>query len=278
MNLNPIGIFDSGIGGLTVLKEIHRQIPGENLIYFGDTARVPYGIKSAETVRRFSLEIADYLVRHDIKMLVVACNTASAAALNSLRESLPIPVVGVLMPGAYAASRATHTGRIGVIGTESTVASGAYDRLIRNIRPGAEIFALPCPLFVPLVEEGRLTGEITALVAKEYLAPLKDKEIDTLVLGCTHYPLLKPVIGGVMGSSVALIDSADETAREVMRVLTKNALLNPGDRGRPAGERESRSGATGFIKYFVTDAPERFKAIGERFLGYEIPQVEKAEL
>ncbi|MHB8174150.1 MAG: glutamate racemase [Nitrospirota bacterium] len=261
---NPIGIFDSGIGGLTVLKEIHRQIPGENLIYFGDTARVPYGIKSAETVRRFSKEIADYLVRHDIKMLVVACNTATAAALNSLRESLPIPVVGVLMPGAYAASRATKTGRVGVIGTESTVASGAYDRLIRNIRPGTEIFALPCPLFVPLVEEGRLTGEITALIAREYLSPLKDKEIDTLVLGCTHYPLLKPAIGDVMGRFVTLIDSAHETAQEVRRALNKNGLLSPGD--------------DGFIEYHVTDAPERFKAIGERFLGYGIPEVEKAEL
>ncbi len=149
---------------------------------------MPYGIKSAETVRRFSKEIADYLVRQNIKMLVIACNTATAAALNTLRESLPIPVVGVLMPGAYAASRATKTGRVGVIGTESTVASGAYERLIRNIRPGTEIFAASCPLFVPLVEEGRLTGEITALVAKEYLLPLKEKDIDTLVLGCTHYP------------------------------------------------------------------------------------------
>lgn len=262
---NPIGIFDSGIGGLTVLKEIRHHIPGENLIYFGDTARVPYGIKSAETVRRFSKEIADYLVRLDIKMLVVACNTATAAALNALRESLPIPVVGVLMPGAYAASRATKTGRVGVIGTESTVASGAYERLIRNIRPGTEIFAASCPLFVPLVEEGRLTGEITALVAKEYLSPLKEKDIDTLVLGCTHYPLLKSVIGEVMGEKATLIDSAHETAQEVRRVLGKNGL-------------ENGPGGDGYIRYFVTDAPERFKAVGERFLGYDIPEVEKAEL
>ncbi len=272
MTTHPIGIFDSGIGGLTVLKEIRRQIPGENLIYFGDEARFPYGIKSAGTVRRFSGEVAEYLMRQGIKMLVVACNTATAAALNSLREDLPIPVIGVLMPGAYAAARATKTGRVGVIGTEGTISSGVYSKLIKNIRPGTEISALPCPLFVPLVEEGRLSGEIASLVAKEYLAPLKGRKIDTLVLGCTHYPLLKPVIGSVMGPSVTLIDSADETAREVKRVLTKNGLLNPG------GEKKSRSLPTGFIRYCVTDAPERFKTIGERFLGYDIPEVEKAEL
>ncbi len=261
----PIGIFDSGIGGLTVLKEIRHHIPDENLIYFGDEARFPYGIKSAETVTRFSHEIADYLLGMDIKMLVVACNTATACALGSLRERLPIPVIGVLMPGAYAASRATVTGRIGVIGTEGTVSSGVYARLIRNIRPGTEVFARACPLFVPLVEEGRLSGDITRLAAEEYLAPLKEEDIDTLVLGCTHYPLLKQVIGQVMGSSVVLVDSAHETAQEVKRVLAKKDIAT-----LPGGEAATR--------YFVTDAPERFKAIGERFLGYEIRTVEKVEL
>ncbi|MGA2193175.1 MAG: glutamate racemase [Nitrospirota bacterium] len=265
MTTNPIGVFDSGIGGLTVLKEIHHHLPGEDIIYFGDTARVPYGIKSAETVQRFSHEVADYLTAKDIKMLVVACNTASAAALTSLRESLPIPVIGVLMPGAYAATRATKTGKIGVIGTEGTVNSGAYPRLIRNIRPDASVVSRACPLFVPLVEEGRLSGEITTLAANEYLAALKGEGIDTLVLGCTHYPLIKPVIGEVMGPEVTLIDSAHETAQEVGRVLKKTGLLNGSD--RPAS-----------ISYYVTDAPERFKTVGERFLGYSIGSVHKAEL
>jgi len=261
----PIGIFDSGIGGLTVLKAVKKRLPKENILYFGDTARVPYGIKSAETVTRFSLEIAEYLTGLGIKMLVVACNTASSCALGELRAKLDIPVVGVLMPGAYAAVRETVTGRVGVIGTEGTVASGAYARLINNIRPGSEVFAKACPLFVPLVEEGRLTGQITRLAAEEYLASLKDKDVDTLVLGCTHYPLLKDVIGDVMGTGVTLIDSACETASEVERVLAKHGLLNTSD--LPSTTR-----------YMVTDAPQRFKEIGERFLGYEIPVVDKAEL
>jgi len=263
---HPIGIFDSGIGGLTVLKAIRERLPDENALYLGDTARVPYGIKSKETVTRFSFEIADYLVGQGIKMLVVACNTASAAALSSLREKLDLPVVGVLMPGAYAASRATKTGRIGVIGTEATISSGAYARLLKNIRPGTEVFAAACPLFVPLVEEGRLSGNITRLIVEDYLAPLKAKDVDTLVLGCTHYPLLKDVIAEVMGPGVSLIDSASETANEVERVLSKKGLL-------------SGSGTPGSTRCFVTDAPERFKAIGERFLGCcELPAVEKVEL
>ena len=261
----PIGVFDSGIGGLTVLKEIKYHLPKENIVYFGDTARVPYGIKSGETVTRFSHEVAGFLMRQDIKMLVVACNTASSVALTSLRERLEVPVIGVLMPGAYAAVRATRNGRVGIIGTEGTVNSGAYARLIRNIRPGTEVFARPCPLFVPMVEEGRLGGEIAVLAAKEYLAPLKAEGVDTLVLGCTHYPLLKPVIAEVMGPGVALIDSAHETAQEVDRVLAKKGLGN-----------DSQAPST--TRYFVTDAPERFKAVGERFLGYDIPGVLKAEL
>jgi len=260
----PIGVFDSGIGGLTVLKEIRARLPKEDAIYFGDTARVPYGIKSAETVTRFSFEIADYLTGFGIKMLVVACNTASAMALGSLREKLDIPVVGVLMPGAYAATRATVTGRVGVIGTEGTIGSGSYPRLIDNIRPGTTVFAKACPLFVPLVEEGRLSGRVTSLVAEEYLADIISHDVDTLVLGCTHYPLLKDVIGGVMGPDVTLIDSAYETAAEVERVLAKNALHNP------SGGKVS--------DYLVTDAPERFGTLAGRFLGHEIPGVRKVEL
>lgn len=261
----PIGIFDSGIGGLTVLKEIRRHLPGESLIYFGDEARFPYGIKSAETVTRFSREIAAYLAGQGIKALVVACNTAASVALGSLRDSLDMPVIGVLMPGAYAASRATRSGRVGIIGTEGTVSSGVYARLIGNIRPGTEVFARPCPLFVPLVEEGRTEGEITRLAASEYLSPLKAEGVDTLVLGCTHCPLLKGVIASVMGPEVALIDSAHETAHEVRRVLEKLNLNN-------------QLGGTAYMRYLVTDAPARFKAIGERFLGCDIPAVEKVEL
>lgn len=261
----PIGIFDSGIGGLTVLKAVKERLPGEDIIYFGDTARVPYGIKSAETVTRFSFEIAEYLTGFGIKMLVVACNTASSVALGALREKLDVPVVGVLMPGAYAASRVTVTGRVGVIGTEGTVASGAYARLIGNIRPGAEVFARACPLFVPMVEEGRLSGQIPELAAKEYLAPLIEMGVDTLVLGCTHYPLLRDVIGKVMGHGVTLIDSGSETAKEVERVLDKNSMLNA-SQGPPD------------TRYMVTDAPVRFRELGERFLGYSIPEVHKAEL
>ncbi len=264
-NQKPIGVFDSGIGGLTVLKEIRARLPRENTIYFGDEARFPYGIKSAETVTRFSFEIAYYLVNMDIKMLVVACNTATACALASLRERLPIPVIGVLMPGAYAATRATTTGRVGIIGTEGTVNSGVYAKLIRNIRPGTDVFAKACPLFVPLVEEGRLSGKITRLVAEEYLEEVKRQDVDTLVLGCTHYPLLKDVVGEVMGPEVRLIDSAYETAAEVERVLDKHSLMNT-----------SKGQAT--TEYLVTDAPGRFGELGGRFLGHEIPHVELVEL
>jgi glutamate racemase len=261
----PIGVFDSGIGGLTVLREIKVHLPKENIVYFGDTARVPYGIKSAETVTRFSHEIADYLVRAGVKMLVVACNTASSAALTSLRAKLDIPVVGVLMPGAYAATRATKTGKIGIIGTEGTINSGSYARLVKNIRPGTEVIGQACPLFVPLVEEGRLAGEVTTLVASEYLAPMKAHGVDTLVLGCTHYPLLKGVIGSIMGPGVKLIDSAHETALEVERVLGKSGMMNSSD--------DEAS-----VRCFVTDAPERFKAVGEQFLEFNIPVVEKVQL
>jgi len=262
---NPIGVFDSGLGGLTVLKEIRNRLPGENIVYFGDTARVPYGIKSADTVRRFSFEIAEYLTGFGIKMLVVACNTASAVALARLRESFDIPVVGVLMPGSYAAARVTKTGIVGVIGTEGTVASGSYERLINNIRPGTTVYGRACPLFVPMVEEGRLSGEIATLAAREYLATLIEKGVDTLVLGCTHYPLLKDVVGSVMGPLVSLIDSAHETACEVERVLSKRGILNT-------------SGGPGSTRYLVTDAPVRFGEIGGRFLGHDIPDVELVEL
>jgi len=208
----PIGVFDSGIGGLTVVHELIRQLPHESIVYFGDTARVPYGPKSPDTVRRYSREIAAYLTEQGVKAIVVACNTATAHALGTLRGELALPVVGVVEPGARAAVAATRTGRIGVIGTVGTIKSGAYERAICALSPTAQVVARACPLFVPLVEEGWVDHEATRLVAETYLEPLVKANVDTLVLGCTHYPLLKPLLRQVMGPDIRLIDSAEETA------------------------------------------------------------------
>ncbi len=249
-----IGIFDSGIGGLTVAREVIAKLPHENIIYLGDTARVPYGIRSPETVTRYSFENTQFLLKQEIKVLVVACNTASAVSLAAVKKEFPMPVIGVLEPGARAAVSATKTRRIGVIGTEATIGSGAYERAIRSLDPGAEFFGLACPLFVPLAEEGWTENEVAELVGSIYLGPLREKRIDTLVLGCTHYPLLKTVIGKIMGPGVALIDSAVETAAEVAGVLEK---LNWVRKGPGPGTR----------KYFVTDSPARFERIGKRFLS-----------
>src|SRR5690625_1506125 len=193
----PIGIFDSGVGGLTVVGELSRRLPAEELIYFGDTARVPYGPKSPETVYRYATEATDFLISRGVKLIVIACNTATAHALNRLVERLPIPIVGVIEPGARAAVRATRSGRIGVIGTVGTIRSGAYDREVRRLLPRAQVFAQPCPLFVPFVEEGWGTREVAKLVAEEYLRPIREVDIDVLVLGCTHYPILRPILAEV---------------------------------------------------------------------------------
>ncbi|HEX9021864.1 MAG TPA: glutamate racemase [Nitrospirota bacterium] len=248
-----IGIFDSGIGGLTVLKEIVAGLPDEDIIYLGDTARVPYGIRSAETVTRYSFENTRFLLSQEIKMLVVACNTASAVSLESVKREFPLPVIGVLEPGARAAVAATKTRNVGVIGTEATIGSGAYEKAIRKLAPEVDVHSLACPLFVPLVEEGWINNDVAALVAEKYLAPLRGTAIDTLVLGCTHYPLLKEVISGVIGSGITLIDSATETAKEVADVLEKLKWKG----GRGGGKR----------KYYVTDTPARFEKIGKLFLG-----------
>ena len=221
----PIGVFDSGIGGLTVVHELMRQLPHESIIYFGDTARVPYGPKSPDTVRRYSREITHWLQEQGVKAIVIACNTATAHALPVLRAELPVPVVGVVGPGARAAVDATERGSIGVIGTMGTINSGAYERAIRDATPDATITTRACPLFVPLVEEGWLEHEATRLVAKEYLSPMAAANVDTLVLGCTHYPLLNPLIAEVLGPDVRLIDSAEETAAETRRVLEEEGLL-----------------------------------------------------
>lgn len=257
----PIGVFDSGIGGLTVARELMRQLPGESIIYFGDTARVPYGPKSPDTVRRYSREIASYLRERGVKALVVACNTATAHALTTLQAEETMPVIGVVDPGARAAVAATRGGTIGVIGTVGTIRSGAYERAIRALRPDAKIIARACPLFVPLVEEGWLEHAATRLVADEYLAEFARDDVDTLVLGCTHYPLLKPLIAEVLGPEVALIDSAEQTAAEARRTLEARGLL--------AG-----SAASPHRRYVASDAPDQFLRMAERFLGAPIDGVE----
>jgi len=262
---SPIGIFDSGIGGLTVLKEIYEKLPHENTIYLGDTARVPYGIRSAETVTRYSFENSRFLSAKQIKILVIACNTASSISLDAVRESFSVPVVGVIEPGAKAAVAATRNKKVGVIGTEATVNSNSYTRAIQGIDSSIDVFSIPCPLFVPIVEEGWTEGQITEMVAERYLSAIREKGIDTLVLGCTHYPLLKPVLSKIMGNGVRLIDSAIETAREIRDKLVSLSLLNS-------------SSELVTHEFYVTDSPQKFLSVGERFLGRKIEHIEKTKL
>ena len=260
---DAIGIFDSGVGGLTVLHALLEALPHEDLVYLGDTGRYPYGTKSAETVTRYSIENVDFLIAKGIKLLVVACNTASSVALDALAARYPVPVVGVIEPGARAAAARTRNGRVGVIGTEATIASGAYTTALRAVKPGLEIYTRPCPLLVALAEEGWVEGPIPQSVVETYLATLQKSGIDTLVLGCTHYPLLKAVIAGVMGERVALVDSAEETARAVAALLAARGLA-----------RRRGAGSTSF---FVTDVPDRFIRIGQRFLGARLESAVRLE-
>ncbi len=261
----PIGIFDSGVGGLTVFHEVMKRLPEEDLIYFGDTARVPYGIKSAETVTRYSMEITRFLMGQEIKLLIVACNTASSVAIPALQSAFTIPVLGVLLPGARAAVRYSTRRRIGVIGTEATIGSSAYVAAIRDLDTRIDVHTQACPLFVPLAEEGWGGHPIAGAVAREYLEGLSRTGVDTVVLGCTHYPLLKGAIGKIMGEAVTLVDSALETATEVQSLLLDRRLART-DNAEP------------LRKYFVTDAPERFRKVGERFLQHPLPNVEKVTL
>ncbi len=261
---SAIGIFDSGIGGLTVLKEVSRILPHENIIYLGDTARVPYGIRSPETVTRYSFECTGFLLKQNIKLLVVACNTVSAISLQRIRESVSIPVIGVIQPGARAAVSSTKNKKIGIIGTETTIKSNAYVNAIKSLDRSIEVFGLPCPLFVPLVEEGWTDGAIAQLVAEKYLKGIADKGADTLVLGCTHYPLLRAVIQDVM-RGVHLIDSAVETAKVVRDML-------------PSADHTGSAGMTRTRRFFVTDSPGKFIAVGGSFLQEEIKNIEKIEL
>ncbi len=259
----PIGIFDSGVGGLTVVKEIVKQLPLEHVHYLGDTARVPYGGRSPETVIRYSLENARFLMSKGVKIIVVACNTSSAVSLDALREQFPVPVVGVVEPGARAAVNTTKSKKVAVIGTETTIQSRSYNAAIQALESSIEVSGLACPLFVPLIEEGWTEGDIVTLIAEKYLSTLKSDGVDALVLGCTHYPMIKHVIANIV--SIPLIDSAVETAKEVKRVLQEKGLLN-------SGEREV------VRKYFVTDSPEKFARTGETFLDHSISHISKISL
>ncbi len=260
----PIGVFDSGVGGLTVLRALMERLPSESTLYLGDTARVPYGTKSAEVVTRYSLANARFLIERGIKLLVVACNTASAVGLDALRAELKIPVLGVIEPGALSAAARTRSKRVGVIGTPGTIKSGAYQRALENTVPGASIRVRACPLFVPLAEEGWTRGDVPALVARDYLAELSQADVDTLILGCTHYPLLRDVIGEVMGPNVALVDSAEACAAAVASELEARGELS--------------TGRTPEHAFFVTDVPDRFIEVGARFLGRPILKAEQVDI
>jgi len=260
-----IGVFDSGIGGLTVAHEIMMRLPNEDIVYLGDTARLPYGTKSPETVLRFSRENLAFLKRKNVKIIVIACNTASSVALPKLLGEERMPLVGVLLPGARAAARATKTKRVGIIGTTATIRSGGYEDALWELEPSIKIWSRACPLFVPLVEEGWHEDEITYLTAKRYLDPMADFGADSLVLGCTHYPLIREVISRVVGDGVTLVDSAHETAAEVERVLAQGNLRS--DLDRP-----------GKITTYVTDIPYLFKEVGERFLRRPMERVERVDL
>ncbi|MDD5437366.1 MAG: glutamate racemase [Candidatus Omnitrophica bacterium] len=259
----PIGIFDSGVGGLTVVGKIQELLPNEDLIYFGDTARVPYGTKSEETVTKFSVENIEFLMTHNVKLVIVACNTASSLSLDFLKRCFRVPIIGVIEPGAREAVSVTRNNRIGVIGTNATISSGAYEKAIKRLNPRYSVFPQACPLFVPLVEEGWADNKVTKAVTEIYLEPVRKRSVDTLILGCTHYPILKKILGRVMGKDVVLVDSAREVAKEAREILDAGGLLNG-------------SKSKGKHRFFVSDEPNRFVRIGERFLNRRIDCAKRA--
>jgi glutamate racemase len=273
----PIGIFDSGVGGLTVYRALHERLPYEHFVYLGDTARVPYGTKSLSTVERYAIENAKFLEAHGIKLLVVACNTASALALPAIREAVSVPVVGVIEPGAQAAVGVAAEKTIGVIATEATVQSGAYARAISKINPVIDVIERACPLFVPLAEEGWAETDVARAVAEQYLNDLRKKDVGALVLGCTHYPILRELIGEVIGSEVPLIDSGEAAAGEVQALLQNSRLLSP-ERVRDTQERRERQLCDDLDHFYVTDAAERFAKVAERFLGTAPSVLEAVEV
>lgn len=261
----PIGVFDSGVGGLTVVSEIFKLLPGESIVYFGDVGRSPYGGRSKETIIHFARQDVRFLLEHHVKIIIVACNTASAVALETLQEEFNMDILGVIEPGSKAAMNHSRNHRIGIIGTKATISSDSYARAIQKRRQETKVFSLACPLFVPLAEEGYIEKEATYLIAQDYLKTLLDLDIDTLILGCTHYPLLKSVIGRVMGNNVKLIDSAEETARELAAVLSVRNLLRP-------------SGGEVMHKFYVSDVPDKFSQIAERFLGRNINNITRVDI
>lgn len=262
--MKAIGVFDSGVGGLTVVRELIRELPSEDIVYFGDTARVPYGIKSRETIIRFSIENILFLLKHDVKLICVACNTASSVALPVLKNNFKVPMVGVIGPGAKEAVYATRNKRIGVIGTKGTIKSRTYEKEIKQLDPSVKVSTVACPLFVPFAEEGWLSGPVVEEVARKYLKPLMNAKVDTVILGCTHYPLLKSVIRQVMGEKVALIDSAKQIAIEVKNILDSEGALIKSRRGKQS--------------FYVSDNPEWFQGLAQRFLGKPVSGVKKASL
>ena len=275
MNRNlPIGIFDSGVGGLTVYRALHERLPNERFVYLGDTARVPYGTKSLATVERYAVENSKFLEAHGIKLLVVACNTASALALPAIRKAVRVPVIGVIEPGSRAAVEVARGANIGVIATEATVNSGAYARAITMFREGGDVFERACPLFVPLAEEGWANTEVARIVAKEYLGDFSKSSIGALVLGCTHYPILNEIIGETVGEGITLIDSGAATAADVESLLEKSALTHD----EPVGLYQERSLCDDLDHFYVTDAAERFAKVAERFLGSAPSILEAVEI
>ena len=263
----PIGVFDSGIGGLTVAREIMRQMPQERIVYFGDTARVPYGSKSKDTVIRYSSQIVHFLREQNVKAIVIACNTASACALETVKLELDIPIIGVIYAGARTAAEATHNGKIGVIGTEATIRSGIYTREMQKLRPDIEVIGKPCPLFVPLVEEGLFHDSVTDEIASRYLSSLKEKYIDTLVMGCTHYPLIRNTIGRIMGDRVTLVNPAYETALELKNLLQKTNMLSTGQQ-----EEEFP------YRFYVSDLADEFKEFANSILPYDVEMTKKIDI
>ena len=259
-NSAPIGIFDSGVGGLTVAREIMRQIPNERLVYFGDTARVPYGNKSKETVTKYSRQIIRFLKTQNVKAIVVACNTASAYALDEIEKELDIPIIGVVKPGAKVAAETTRNKKVGVIATAGTIQSRIYTEYIQGIQSDIQVIGKACPLFVPLVEEGLLEDPVTDEIATRYLNELKDIDIDTLILGCTHYPLIRSTVGRIMGERVTLVNPAYETARELRSLLERENLLNP----------STQRLGTNQYQFFVSDGADKFKTFANSILKYGI--------
>jgi glutamate racemase len=261
----PIGVFDSGVGGLTVVKEIMRQIPGESIIYFGDTARLPYGSKSKETIITYTRQIVRFLMGKGVKAIVIACNTASAFALETVRAEIDIPVIGVVKPGAKAAAETTKNGRIGVIGTEGTIQSGIYNEFLNETNPQVKVFGKACPLFVPLVEEGLIDDPVTMEMARRYINELTVHEIDTLVLGCTHYPLLRKTIRKIVGEQIELVNPAYETAISLKEVLLKAGLEN--DEILKTNH-----------KFFVSDGAEKFKRFANSILSCEVMETKDVNI